>query len=627
MSARDVTARLQKWEFESRIFISFGIVAATCGVSFVVFPGPRSIAALLGGLAGLPPHAAVSAGFLLSATIVAAASALRVWSGSILTSRRMMSFKVRIDVLLEIGPYRIVRNPIYLADLVAFTGFALCLSPSGAALPVLLFLHYTRIIRYEEDSLSRQFGEEYRAYLERIPRLLPDRRSLGCLGRARAEFAVSRDGLRHNALYLLFVPGFLLSAVTGELAWAVAVGLPAVIDWAIVHTRIGTARDPVRPSPEGGAGAVVFSRPAKVFRGVLYAQCWEDPQIDRQAFDLGPRDSLFSITSGGCNVLTFLVDNPGRVIALDLNPHQNQLLKLKMAAFACLSYPKVLEFLGCRESSSRFETYARLRKRLAEDARRFWDGRLSDIRRGVVHSGRYEGYMRLLGAVLVKLSGKRDLVRRFYEAEDTALREKMFREDWDDWSWKILTRLVLSRPLNVLLFDRSFYSYLGRDFSFGRHFAAKAERALVRLPMKGNYFLSYILGGIEGVALPLPVYLREENFELIRSRLDRVEVVTDTCEHFFSTLPDSSFSRFNFSNIFEWMSPPAFESLLRETVRVGRPGAILTYRNLLVFRERPESLADVLRPRRDISGALKARDLSFIYDNYVVEEICKGERL
>ncbi len=78
---------------------------------------------------------------------------------------------------------------------------------------------------------------------------------------------------------------------------------------------------------------------------------------------------------------------------------------------------------------------------------------------------------------------------------------------------------MLSRRLNSLLFDKAFFAYLDRDFSFGRHFAAKAERALVRLPMKENYFLSYILLGRFYDEAFLPVYLRRENFSAIRGPL------------------------------------------------------------------------------------------------------------
>jgi len=621
----NILVRIQRFEFESRIFISFGIVAGLCAMSFIVFAGSPTISVLAGRLVKLSASTAASLGFLGSALMMAAASALRIWSGSVLTSTRMMAFKVQVDSLLEAGPYRIVRNPIYLADLVAFSGFALCLAPCGLVLPLLLFLHYTQIINYEEESLGRRFGARYVAYKKRIPKLLPDGRSLGRSGQAFQKFEVTRDGLRHNALYLLFIPGFILSAYTGRLLWAVVVGLPAVVDWAIVHTLIGTAKTPAEKTGERVA-APRAPKPAKVFQGILYAQCWEDPQLDREAFRLTPQDTLFSITSGGCNVLTFLIDDPGRVVALDLNPHQNSLLELKIAAFRELCYADLLAFFGVRPSSSRVGVYARLRSCLTADAVRFWDAHLREIDRGLIHCGRYEGYMRLLRTVLVTLRGKQPLVREFFAAEDPATRQKLYHEKWEDLSWKLFTRFILSRGLNSLLFDRAFFAYLDTEFSFGRHFAEKAERALACLPVKENYFLSYILRrGYDGQD-SLPHYLREKNYELIRSRLERVEIVTDSCEHYFATLPASSISRFNFSNIFEWMSPEAYERLLRETVRVARPGAILTYRNLLVFRERPASLAAVLEPRPDIARPLQARDLSFIYDNYVVEEVRKGER-
>ena len=265
----------------------------------------------------------------------------------------------------------------------------------------------------------------------------------------------------------------------------------------------------------------------------------------------------------------------------------------------------------------------RLRSGLSNDAARFWDGQPGKIAGGIIHAGRYERYMRLLRHTVVAGFGKRRLIRRLYEADGPAARERLYREKWQGLRWKLLTGVMLSRRLNGLLFDRAFFAYLDRDFSFGRHFAAKAERALVRLPMKENYFLSYILLGRYYGEPFLPIYLRRENYQPIRDRLDRVEIVTASCERFFAGLEDSSISKFNFSNIFEWMSPAAFEALLRQTVRVARDKAVLTYRNLLVFRERPASLGGTIRPLRDLAKALHETDLSFIYDNYVVEQVEK----
>jgi S-adenosylmethionine-diacylglycerol 3-amino-3-carboxypropyl transferase len=602
----DLQMKIQKFEFEFRIFISFSLVILISALSFSVFADVPENSIALGGLLGIPASRSRALGFLAAVLFAAGASFLRIWSGSVLTSKRMMSFEIKTDALFSSGPYQLVRNPIYLADLIAFTGFALCLPPIGLLLPALLFLHYTQLIAYEEISLRREFGRDYATYQSRVPRLLPGFGSLKRLGAALKDLTVTRDGIRHNALYLLFIPGFALAAATGKLVWAVAVGLPAVVDWAIVHTKIGIVKEGTKPAVK-----------TKMFKEVLYANCWEDPQLDRAALGIDEDDIVLSITSGGCNLLAFLLDNPRKVIALDVNPHQGYLLELKMAAFRMLSYERNLEFFGVRPCSRRIECYRLLlRPCLSSDAARFWDGHPKKIARGLIHAGRYERYMRLLRRTVVTGFGKRRLIKRMFETDDPAAREKLYREKWQGVWWRFLTGVMLSRWLNSLLFDKAFFAYLDRDFSFGRHFAAKAERALVQLPMKENSFLSYILLGRFYDEAYLPVYLRRENFPAIRDRLDRVEIVTDSCEHLFAGLEDSSISKFNFSNIFEY--------LLRETVRVARDGAVLTYRNLLVFRERPLSLGGNIRSRQDQAKALLRTDLSFIYDNYVVEQVEKG---
>jgi S-adenosylmethionine:diacylglycerol 3-amino-3-carboxypropyl transferase len=175
----------------------------------------------------------------------------------------------------------------------------------------------------------------------------------------------------------------------------------------------------------------------------------------------------------------------------------------------------------------------------------------------------------------------------------------------------------------TLLFDRAFFKQLEDHFSFGKHFRSIVERAITSLPVKRNPFLNYILKGGYETSEHLPVYLQPGNFKTIRKRLDRIELVSGSCEEYFKTLPAGSVSKFNFTNIFEWMPPDSFHDLLHETIRVARQGAILTYRNLLVSRSRPAHLSLRIRPLEELSRRLHAQDLSFIYRAYVVEQITK----
>ena len=236
--------RLLIIEFEARIFVSFSIIAGIALVSFLTFRSMPTVAVLLGRLTGLAAETSQRWGFIGAAVLTAAGTILRMWAGSVLTSQRMMSFPVQQDALKTSGPYRLVRNPIYLADLIAFAGFVLCLRPVGLLWPLLLYLHYTRLVKYEEESLGDSFDAGFQAYLASAPSFIPDRRSIRQLGPALREFYINADGARHNALFLLFVPGFITAAVTGSLLHAVLIGLPAVVDWAVVHTRKGLAARP-----------------------------------------------------------------------------------------------------------------------------------------------------------------------------------------------------------------------------------------------------------------------------------------------------------------------------------------------------------------------------------------------
>jgi S-adenosylmethionine-diacylglycerol 3-amino-3-carboxypropyl transferase len=146
---------------------------------------------------------------------------------------------------------------------------------------------------------------------------------------------------------------------------------------------------------------------------------------------------------------------------------------------------------------------------------------------------------------------------------------------------------------------------------------------VTELPARENYFLAYILSG-NYFNDNLPVYLKKENYEFIRDRVNRIKLVTSGCLEYLRSLPGNTISKFNFTNIFEWMSIEEFTILLLETLRSAKDGAVITYRNHLVTRNRPEMFADQIIPDMKLSLELRKRDRSFIYKAYVVERIKKN---
>src|SRR5271154_2668760 len=84
-----------------------------------------------------------------------------------------------------------------------------------------------------------------------------------------------------------------------------------------------------------------------MFKGFVYNQIWEDPDVDLEALALKPHHRLITIASGGCNVLNYLAANPERIIAVDLNPNHVALTRLKLAALANLpGYEEFFRFFG-----------------------------------------------------------------------------------------------------------------------------------------------------------------------------------------------------------------------------------------------------------------------------------------
>ncbi|KAI9785936.1 MAG: hypothetical protein M1839_008202 [Geoglossum umbratile] len=78
----------------------------------------------------------------------------------------------------------------------------------------------------------------------------------------------------------------------------------------------------------------------------IYAFTWEDPRVDQRILKLGSEDVVFAVTSAGDNILAYVLDGPKRIHAVDLNPTQNHLLELKVAAFTALGYADVWKLFG-----------------------------------------------------------------------------------------------------------------------------------------------------------------------------------------------------------------------------------------------------------------------------------------
>jgi len=112
--------------------------------------------------------------FALGALLLVLAAFLRTWGTSYLQADVMRDWRVHTERLLADGPYRFVRNPLYLGNILMAVSIGLMASRTGfVILSVGMTIVVVRLLLREEFELLRDLGEPYRRYCDAVPRLVP----------------------------------------------------------------------------------------------------------------------------------------------------------------------------------------------------------------------------------------------------------------------------------------------------------------------------------------------------------------------------------------------------------------------------------------------------------------------
>ena len=346
---------------------------------------------------------------------------------------------------------------------------------------------------------------------------------------------------------------------------------------------------------------------------LLFGMSWEDPVSDRRALTIRPGETLLTVTSGACNTLTLLLEDPGKIYAVDINPSQSYLLELKCAAVRHLEYGELRAFLGLAPSGVRLQTFERLRGDLSQAALRYWTSKTEALRTGVVHAGKYESFVRLFSRFVGMTQGKKR-IDELFRSQTLEQQQDYFDRKWNTVQWRLLFKLLANkRVLARRGLTADYFKFEDGSSSFPESFLLRARRALCEIPVESNYFLAQYLLTRYRREEAVPVYLLRENLPVVRQRLDRIEPVTSPAQEWLSRQPDASIDCFSLSNICELMSPDETGRLFAEVARSARPGARICFRNLIVPRGVPESLQRKIELNEELSRDLIACDRSFVY--------------
>jgi protein-S-isoprenylcysteine O-methyltransferase Ste14 len=108
------------------------------------------------------------------AFVAALGAVFRVWGAAYLGYFTVHHAEMQAGAVMAAGPYRYVRNPLYIGGWFMMLAITFLMPPTGALfVMVLVTIFYMWTILNEEAFLSVQLGEPYREYLRAVPRIVP----------------------------------------------------------------------------------------------------------------------------------------------------------------------------------------------------------------------------------------------------------------------------------------------------------------------------------------------------------------------------------------------------------------------------------------------------------------------
>lgn len=110
---------------------------------------------------------------ILGWPLVGGGVALSGWAiRTMRTAETTMRTDMAVSKLIQDGPFRYTRNPLYLSDAMIYAGISALRNSLWAIvlLPLGMFVIQREVMGREERYLERTFGEEYLAYKARVRR-------------------------------------------------------------------------------------------------------------------------------------------------------------------------------------------------------------------------------------------------------------------------------------------------------------------------------------------------------------------------------------------------------------------------------------------------------------------------
>ncbi len=375
------------------------------------------------------------------------------------------------------------------------------------------------------------------------------------------------------------------------------------------------------------------------FDAFVYNQIWEDSRVDVEALQLDEDSRVLTISSGGCNALNYLLENPQSVTAVDLNRQHIYLLDLKIAALKFLpGYEDFFRFFGCGADAGNIENYENLiAPKLEAQTRKFWEsnsffGSLRNRRRieffkidGLYNHSRNALFLRFFHKFAHLLGFRPEKILTAQNpAEQIEFYEQHIAPFFDSKIIKFIGRMPVT--MFGLGIPPQQYQELKKDLRGGKTvidvYRERVRKLAVDFPIDENYFAwqAFARKYDTEKRRAVPGYLKSENYDKLKANVNKLKAKIGSVTEEIKNQPPHTFNRFVLLDAQDWMNAETLAELWQAIAERGAADSRIIFRtagaNSPLETNLPPGLQARFSYQKEISEKLFQQDRASIYGGF-----------
>jgi len=199
--------------------------------------------------------------------------------------------------------------------------------------------------------------------------------------------------------------------------------------------------------------------------------------------------------------------------------------------------------------------------------------------------------------------------------------QMIWTKKWDNKLWDFYLKIISNRFLWKHIIREPGFRLIPKSFDVFTYMKERLNFMGTQINMKQSHFTNLLFYGKYKKDCLLPQHLREENFEIIKQNLHKLEIISESLTNYLSRFNDH-ITAFSLSDFSSYADEKIYNNIWNAVIKSAKDEAKFCERQFLI-KKNPESIFSEIRRNSQLENTLLHTDESFIY-SFCVGKIMKS---